>query len=227
MAAIAKHSVDSRRDILIAGAADTGLLAMAARATSDHAARITVLDRCGTPLELCRRFSRRWSLPIKTLRVDLQEAAPAKAAFDVVFGHLILQFIPIERRPFVMARLRGLLRPDGRLILVFRTSSRVEGSLASEVRDAFAERLLEWLETRNIALPEQRDAFHRRLEAYAEERRTRYGAYQEPDQVEELVQRVGFVVEGPTLIKTKYSAGLGDEATKSLDRRFLLIARPR
>src|SRR5215472_6117076 len=38
--------------ILIAGAADTGLLALVARATSSDA-EITVLDRCDTPLEMC------------------------------------------------------------------------------------------------------------------------------------------------------------------------------
>jgi hypothetical protein len=41
--------------VLIAGAADTGLLAVVARA-ADSCSEIIIVDRCDTPLELCRRF---------------------------------------------------------------------------------------------------------------------------------------------------------------------------
>ena len=46
------------RRLLIAGSADTGLLALAARAGADHGVNIVVLDICETPLELCRTFCR-------------------------------------------------------------------------------------------------------------------------------------------------------------------------
>ena len=49
----------SGRKVLIAGCADSGLLALVAR-TANPATAITVVDRCETPLELCRRFARRW-----------------------------------------------------------------------------------------------------------------------------------------------------------------------
>jgi hypothetical protein len=60
-----------RRHVLVAGAADTGLLALVARAGAGHPLDIVVLDRCETPLELCRRLAQRWSLPITTWHEDL------------------------------------------------------------------------------------------------------------------------------------------------------------
>src|SRR5262245_40257846 len=55
-------------DILIAGSADTGVLATCAHAAFAAApdaiasVRFTVLDLCGTPLELCRDFAARHRL---------------------------------------------------------------------------------------------------------------------------------------------------------------------
>src|SRR3954466_2182593 len=44
---------DRRRNVLIAGAQDTGLLSLVARAAADHPAHVVVLDICQTPLTLC------------------------------------------------------------------------------------------------------------------------------------------------------------------------------
>lgn len=55
------------RSVLIAGCADTGLLALAARAAHADTA-ITVVDRCETPLELCRRFAHRWAIAANTIQ---------------------------------------------------------------------------------------------------------------------------------------------------------------
>jgi 2-polyprenyl-3-methyl-5-hydroxy-6-metoxy-1,4-benzoquinol methylase len=78
--------VEGRRDVLIAGAADTGLLALVARAGIDCGVNIVVLDICETPLELCRHFAKQWSLPIQTVRQDLREL-DARQQFDLVLMH--------------------------------------------------------------------------------------------------------------------------------------------
>src|SRR5690348_3644853 len=52
------------RKILVAGAADTGLLALVMRAAASNDVHICVLDICDTPLDLCRRLDDDWSLPI-------------------------------------------------------------------------------------------------------------------------------------------------------------------
>ncbi len=151
--------------ILIAGAADTGLLAVVARA-ADSSPEIIVVDRCDTPLELCRRFAGHWSLPVKTLHVDLAQLNVTTTA-DVVVAHSLLQFIPADRRLDVLSRLRQSLLPGGRLVIVFRTSARIEGSLLQEYRESYSRHLIETLEKMNIVLPEGRDDFRRRVDEYS------------------------------------------------------------
>ena len=56
ISALADCLADGRRKVLIAGAADTGLLALTARAGGTQRPDIAVLDRCATPIEACRRM---------------------------------------------------------------------------------------------------------------------------------------------------------------------------
>jgi hypothetical protein len=96
-----------RSDILIAGAQDTGLLALVARAGAGYRLNITVLDICDTPLELCRQLAGQWSLPVETVRQDLFDL-DVEQRFDVVLVHGTLNFIAAELAAFAATR-----RPDG------------------------------------------------------------------------------------------------------------------
>src|SRR5262245_17278920 len=49
-----------QRDVLIAGAQDTGLLTLVARAGAGLDPNIVVLDICQTPLTLCEELARSW-----------------------------------------------------------------------------------------------------------------------------------------------------------------------
>jgi SAM-dependent methyltransferase len=210
--------------ILIAGAADTGLLAIVARAARPDTG-IVVLDRCQTPLALCERFAQRWSRPIETMQLDLVELS-VESGFDVVFAHSLLQFIPADRRVDVLSRLRRSLRPDGRLVIVFRTSARIEGSLLAEYRESYPLHLIESLAAANVALPEPRDAFHRRARAYAEERRAREGAQASRADVEQMLEAAGFSIEDMTSIESSVSMPFRRVNEKIEKRRFLAIAKP-
>lgn len=214
----------SGRKILIAGAADTGLLAVAARSAGSDT-DIVVLDRCETPLELCRRFARRWSLAIQIRHLDLIELS-AQSRFDVVFAHSLLQFIPADRRVDVLSRLRRSLQPDGRLVIVFRTSTRIEGSLLPEYREAYPKYLVEQLEGMNVALPEPREAFLHRVQIYAEERLAREGAHADRAEVERLIEAAGLVIEELTSIEASLSAPFRQLTAKIAKQRFLVIAKP-
>lgn len=211
--------------VLIAGAADTGLLAVVARAASSSPG-IVVLDRCETPLELCRRFAHRWSLPVETLHLDLM-ALDIGPIFDVVVAHSLLQFIPADHRVAVLSNLRRSLRPDGRLLIVFRTSSRIEGSLLQKYRETYSKSLIERLEEMNIPLPERREDFRRRVDDYSEERRTREGAHQNRTDVEQLIEAAGFSIEQLTSIEANISAPFRQLTAKINKQRFLMVAKPR
>jgi hypothetical protein len=114
-ALLAEVFADGRRRVLIAGAADTGLLAITARAGLGRDIEIVVVDRCRTPLELCRQFAKRWSLNAEMLHQDLTSLDVA-ASFDVVFANSVLRFIAPEQRIDFLSRLRGALRRDRRLV---------------------------------------------------------------------------------------------------------------
>jgi len=213
------------RKFLIAGAADSGLLAVMARAVSPGTS-IVVLDRCETPLELCRRFAKRWSLPIETLHVDLMQFS-LPSAFDIVLAHSLLQFIPADRCVDVLSQLRRSLRPNGRLVILFRTSARIEGSLLPEYRQNYPTHLIKRLDRTNIALPEPREKFRRRLEIYAEERRAREGAHTSRSEVEQLIEAAGFAIESVTAIESNLSAPFQQLTAKVSKQHYLAVAKAR
>lgn len=211
------------RSVLIAGCADTGLLALVARAANPGTA-ITVADRCETPLELCRRFARRWAITVDTKHLDLTELR-AKSSFDVVFAHELLQHIPADRRVDTLSRMRHAMRADGRLVLVFHTSNRVDGDAVAAYRQHFPQNLIERLEANGIPLPEPRDAFRQRAEAYSDEWRKREGAFGSLADVEGLIRAAGFDIEEVTPMRVERPEAFRQFAATVNKQRFLAVAR--
>src|SRR5262249_23235340 len=156
----------------------SGLLATVARAGAGLRPDITVIDRCQTPLELCRRFAAQWSLPVHAKRMDLTELDLED--FDVIYANSVLQFIPAERRVDVLARMKRALRPGGHLVCVFNAGGRIEGAVVPEYRGGYAEWLLAELERSGIALPDTRETIRRRTNDYTHDLQTREGAFAEP-----------------------------------------------
>lgn len=135
--------------VLIPGAADAGMLrsVLAVRRTPGAHARIRVLDRCETPLRLCRGFAERWGTPIETERFDLLDTAAQadpEPCFDVACTHSLLAFFPPARRRAGIEACRARLRPGGKLVTTARidpaaseAGTRFTGTAAS----AFAKRI--------------------------------------------------------------------------------------
>jgi SAM-dependent methyltransferase len=107
--------------ILLAGSADTGLLATAAHAAFGVSGEVgqsvhfTVLDLCPTPLALCAEFARRHGLTLATHDVDLTAEGTHFAA-DIVVVHSLFRHLPLVTRSAVLARLGAWLKPGGRLV---------------------------------------------------------------------------------------------------------------
>ncbi len=214
------------RRLLIAGSADTGLLALAARAGADHAMNIVVLDICATPLELCRKFAERRSLSISTVRQDLLDL-DIEGRFDIVLIHGTLQFISADRRADAVARIHRAISPGGRLVLLFNTSRPVAREFARQSRADYANGVLDELKRRNVALPDTEMAILERLNAHARRRELREGAFAEPDEVESLLHAAGFKVESCTQINLRV-AGLMDRFISEISKRqFMAIAEPK
>jgi SAM-dependent methyltransferase len=223
---LAEAIATGRRRIMIAGAADTGLLSLVVRAAAGAAVDITVLDRCATPLELCRRFAERWSLPIETLHLDLMDLA-IEAAFDIVFAHTVLTFILPEQRLNVLTRLRRSLRPGGRLIIRFRTKGQVETSDLSKYRDRVPSHLIDELHAMGIPLPESHDRFRQRIETYANERHDREISEQSYAEIEAMLEKAGFAITAATAVASDQSAPFSASTANVAKRLFLVVSEPR
>ena len=129
------------RNVLIAGAADSALLAHVARSGARHEIKIVVLDICDTPLELSRRFATQWALPVETMKQDLFNLDLAHR-FDVVLMHGTLNFIAADGHAQVLRRLHRAMRPGGRLLLLFNTSRPPAADPAVESRAEYADFIL-------------------------------------------------------------------------------------
>jgi SAM-dependent methyltransferase len=215
-----------RRNVLIAGSADTGLLALVARAGVDHAVNIVVLDICETPLELCRRFARQWSMPIETLRKDLLELE-VQQQFDLVLVHGTLHFIAAVGRLKALARIQRALRPDGRLVLLFNTSQPLTVGIADKFHTDYAEGVLRALKSLDISLPDTEAAFCGRLSAHSRRRQFREGAFGQPGDAKLLLETAGFDVISCSEIEVELAGPTNNFVSHISKRRFMVIAEPK
>ena len=204
--------------VLIAAAADTGLLASVARAAAGREIEIRVVDRCETPLELCRRFARHWSLPVETKIAQLTQLETD--TFDLVYANSILQFFPAERRIDVLTQLRRTLRPGGHLALVFNT-----GGGSPKYRSGYAEWVFAELDRQKIQLPDTHEIFRRRLDDCARELETREGVFHDPRVIDLMIEAAGFTIERREQLDMSLTPPLQALAEKLTKRRFLTVAR--
>src|SRR5260370_41094907 len=98
------------------------------------------------------------------------------------------------------------MRPDGRLILRFRTNGDV--GRASRRVTRVPKHMIERLDSLRIALPEAREEFSRRLEVYAEERRDRESDDGNLADVERLIDAAGGGIETGVPLGDKHSAAV-------------------
>ena len=107
--------------VLIAGGADYGMLALASAAcrAAGTRAEFCMIDWCETPLRLARWYAERESLTLRTTRRDLLDAGE-EASCDAACTHALLGHFPPARRPQLLASLHRALRPGGFLVMAQR-----------------------------------------------------------------------------------------------------------
>jgi SAM-dependent methyltransferase len=209
--------------ILIAAAADTGLLATVARAGAGLDPEITVVDRCETPLELCRRYASECGLPVDTRIVDLN--ALDLAGFDVVYANSVLQFIPVDLRVNMLTRVRRSLRPGGHFVCVFNAGGRFAGEVLPEYRGRYADWLLAELDRLGVPLPDSLEMFRQRTNDYTRELETREGEFSNPQLVDSMMEAAGFAVLRRDQIAMPLAAPFQNLVGRLSKARFLTVAR--
>jgi 2-polyprenyl-3-methyl-5-hydroxy-6-metoxy-1,4-benzoquinol methylase len=212
------------RKILIAGSADTGLLALVARAGANHGAEIAVLDICKTPVELCRRLASQWSMQIETRQQDLLELEDRRK-FDLVLVHGTLHFISADSRIDALTRIHRALRPEGRLVLMFNTSKPSTVDIDDKFHIAYAETVLGELKRLRVALPDNEATIRQRLAAHSRRRQLREGAFAEPRDAEALLKTAGYKPISCTQVGIMLARSAQNFVSHISKRRFMFIAR--
>lgn len=181
-------------NILIAGAADAGLLQLAAGAATARPLRIDISDRCPSPLALIAAIAPPAAIETRCFQADLTRLESA-SRYDLILSHSMLYFVPPPQRGAVLANLGRTLAPDGRLVLVLRLSDPVEADALAEHDNAWINRAREKL----AATPALRDFAGDELEpvlaAYARARAARLEAFSDPAQVEAALNAAGLTLD--------------------------------
>jgi SAM-dependent methyltransferase len=188
--------------VLVSGSADYSMPAHALAAYRAEGARLqlTVVDRCETPLALCRWYASReeaarHGAALSTYRADIL-AHVGPEPVDVVFTNSFLgSFAPADR-PRLAAAWHRLLRPGGRLAFTNRLRPGAgTGPLGFEAEQArgFVEAARREAAARRDALGLDPEETAQRAQAYAE--RYRSHPVRSADEIAELLDRGGFSVD--------------------------------
>jgi SAM-dependent methyltransferase len=182
-------------DVVVAGTADTQIPAVCAHAALMQGAgtfarlRLTVIDRCETPLRLCRDFAARHGLHITFRVADFVTTGDIFPA-DILMCHSLFNFIAREHHDRVLKKFGGWLKPGGRI--VFRVALRPDTLRSGLGRraDQAAALILSALESGALTISEPRAAFEARLDWS----KLRVADFGEPAEVYGLFARCGLAV---------------------------------
>lgn len=132
--------------VLVSGAADYSMLAqvIAAYHAAGQDPAVTVVDRCPTPVLLCRWYARRIGIRIDSAASNIL-AFHAPAPFDVICTHSFLGYFPPAMRERLVAHWGRLLRLGGKVVTIHRIRAghdvKVIGFTADQIA-AFHDRTL-------------------------------------------------------------------------------------
>jgi hypothetical protein len=205
-------------EIVIAGSADTAILAAAAHAAAMLGAetlqkcRFTVLDRCRTPLLICEEFAAKHGLSFSARRCDLMSAAKPCAA-DMIIIHSVLRFIPHAEQPALLRRLGSWLAAQGRLVLsnrILLDDEVAEAKGEIRKRTAANKAAQEALANGHLRLAESPEATLGRLTRAIGDAEGRPGEFRSLDEVKALIRQSGLAEISIENLAWEFAIGPGD-----------------
>jgi SAM-dependent methyltransferase len=166
-AAMAAASGRDRVRWLATGSADAGVLALIDAAMERLPGvpfEATVVDRCRTPLGVCRAHADARGIAVDCIHGDLLQFR-RDGGFDVVVMHHVLNFFSEADRPVFLANAARWLAPGGRLC-IFLTYAPPEGGWAMNrlLRGWREKRIREGVAAGEIEAPEDLEVFVARLD---------------------------------------------------------------
>ena len=183
-------------DVVVAGAADTGVLSTCAHAAWLNGrdfldqTRFTVLDRCGSPLAMCEDYGARHGLSIHTEIVDLLEV-PKVSPADIIVVHNLLSFLPQSQHVRFLRMLGGWLKQAGSIAL-WSTIMPPDDRDATDMRQG--QRIAElkaMISNGRIKINGPKDVFLARLEGNIESDRPGESVFSDKSTLPNLVASAG------------------------------------
>ena len=180
----------------MAGAADSGLLAVCAHAANlclgdaSQGVRFIVLDRCPTPLALCDDYAAVNDLTLSVQEIDLVSTLKSYPA-DIILLHSLLAFIPHRDHEPLLRKLASWLKPQGRIIFSteVRSPDKREGYKAR--RSLRAEQIRAAVKSGAFVVNEPLHVFYARLESVDAERSNHAFDFETADEVHDFIVRTG------------------------------------
>lgn len=190
-------------DVLVCGAADEVMaeLVVDAFAAAGRAPRITVLDRCPTPIERCRQFAAEAGLDLELVVAEVLRHRPTRP-HDLICTHSLLPILEPDQRRRAADRWHGWLRPGGRVVTVARVA---EGGAAPARPEAFAEAVRE--RAAEVLAPLGVDPDELAVAAAAYARTTIVRPFGSLREVEDLFTAAGFTPDHLELVTVGGSLG--------------------
>lgn len=181
----------------LAGSADAGQLALVeqvARLDRTRRHAVTIVDRCATPLGVCRSHADASGLDLDTVHGDLMTYT-APGAFDVVSMHHVVNFFPEELRVPFLRHAATWLAPDGRILIAVNYTAPGACVKLSEALRAWREAgIREAAASGALDLPEDLETFVARLDGMRDSRKTAQGGGHERAYYETLVADAGLAI---------------------------------
>lgn len=108
---------DGRAKVVLSGAADTGLMALACNAlmAAGMTPQVVVVDRCATPLRQAEAFGQANGVQTTTIKGTLDQLDVVGA--DAIMAHSFLAFIPQSDREALFQSWARALRVGGKVLL--------------------------------------------------------------------------------------------------------------
>ncbi len=214
---IAKRYVTSRDrgiNVLIPGAADSGLLSVAVAGIFKAGGRsllqrtkFTVIDQCITPLKLSEEYAQKHDLEVSAKRCNLEDYRPDHN-FDLVFAHSVLAFLPPDIRAKMLSAIVGWLDQDGRLVYSARLGASDGIGKATRFETIILPRIMNAVGDGRIRLCEEEEVFLKRCRQRHQGISYESTAFRTIDELRALAESADIEIESVKQIDEETASGL-------------------
>ena len=177
--------------ILIAGAADSGLL-MILHSIFGSKVDYTVFDICNAPLEQMKEFAQQHGISLRTQSASLT-GWNSDQQYDLIFVHNTLNFLPVEAMADVLLKFASHLTEDGRLACGMRYELATEAS-SMRRNELLHDTISKMVQSTYATRPDLMSLVSSKIDAYVDQKKKRGVQTLRPDDFKAIWIQAGYVM---------------------------------